>query len=167
VASAAPGSAEAELSAAIERGIGDALGKTQAMLAAFSPAIVAPENLEGLVRVELERWKSLGLVKDARLVADAVPPSAEIAQAAYWIAKEAIANAAKHAGGASVEVRMLGDGYSFRLCVVDDGPGFSDNLAFPNVGLGLVVMRSRAREVGGVLSVRTGQGTEISFTIHQ
>jgi signal transduction histidine kinase len=83
----------------------------------------------------------------------------------YRIAQEAISNAIKH--GKARNVALLLDAGDKRLVlkVKDDGVGISENPA--GHGLGLAVMRYRARLSGGELTVArlSEGGTEICCTI--
>lgn len=83
--------------------------------------------------------------------------------AAFRITQEALTNAAKHAAPTAVEVHVRFGEREFALAVVDDGLGFdsSEN----RMGLGLLGMRERARQVGGALTVSSGpDGTIVRFS---
>ena len=89
------------------------------------------------------------------------------ALALYRIAQEAMGNAAKHARAKHVNVRLeQADGMA-RLTVSDDGIGFVPEHAGQTDGLGLVNMRERVRQLGGVLEVESqpGRGTTIRAQI--
>jgi signal transduction histidine kinase len=68
---------------------------------------------------------------------------------------EALANAEKHASGCAVLVRVDTTGALVRLAIADAGPGFDVEQApgRERGHFGLVLMRDRAREGGGELSV--------------
>jgi signal transduction histidine kinase len=86
-----------------------------------------------------------------RLRADALPVlPAAVDLAAYRIASEALNNAARHAGAATVELAVAVRDDALHLDVVDDGRGLTS--AGPP-GVGLRSMRERAEELGGVLQV--------------
>jgi signal transduction histidine kinase len=77
---------------------------------------------------------------------------------AYYVASEALTNAAKHAQAANVHVEVLivegnGDGV-LRVRVRDDGRGGAD----PRGGSGLVGLKDRVEALGGALSVQTAPG---------
>lgn len=76
------------------------------------------------------------------------PLSAEVARAVWFTCSEGLANAAKHAPGANVRVR-LSEGPC--LEVVDDGPGGADA-----DGGGLSGLRARAAGAGAVLTIDSG-----------
>lgn len=91
--------------------------------------------------------------------------------AAYRIAQEALANAARHAGARRVELRLRVAGGALHLSVHDDGRGFdAGSLAAAAAGpdgFGLASMRERARMLGGDCTVRSrsGEGTTVMARI--
>jgi signal transduction histidine kinase len=91
---------------------------------------------------------------------------AEIETAVYFTCREALQNAAKHAGGATHARISLQQGpRDLTFEVADDGPGFEPSAA--PVGTGLRNMRDRIESVGGSLSVvsAAGLGTTVSGTV--
>jgi len=90
--------------------------------------------------------------------------------AVFRIAREAIANAVKHANPRHVEIVLSYEPRDLRLRVCDDGSGFSpfDADAAPNGGhWGIVGMRERATSLRGVLEIAgtpTG-GTIVSLSL--
>jgi signal transduction histidine kinase len=82
------------------------------------------------------------------------------------IAKEAVVNAATHAGPASIVVHLTYEPRQVRLEVGDDGRGADpDRLqaAMRDGHWGIAGMRERARAAGGTFVVRTtaGHGTRV------
>jgi nitrate/nitrite-specific signal transduction histidine kinase len=89
-------------------------------------------------------------------------PDAE--QALFRIAQEAITNVVRHAAAQRVEVRLGRQDRLVTLEVEDDGRGFDPHArAVSARRLGLVSMRERALELGGVLDIdsRPGAGTVV------
>lgn len=88
-------------------------------------------------------------------------------------AQSALANTVRHAEARRAEITLSFMGTSVSLDVVDDGRGFSPDspAAAPGGsetgGFGLPAMRSRARSLGGTLSVESapGQGTAVALTL--
>ncbi|MBO0687124.1 MAG: ATP-binding protein, partial [Candidatus Dormibacteraeota bacterium] len=93
--------------------------------------------------------------------------SAEVQEAVYRIAQEALANVIRHARASSVSVD-LGAGEDGRLVleVADDGVGFDGCLEQPG-HLGQRSMAERATALGGRLEVasRAGGGTTVRAEI--
>ena len=86
----------------------------------------------------------------------------------FRILQEALANAEKHAGARSVQVRLRLQGDVVCLAVRDDGCGFNTAAALSaneKPGLGLTNMRERAAAIGGHLEVLSapGRGTRITL----
>ncbi len=86
----------------------------------------------------------------------------QIEVAAYFCCREALQNAAKHAGrDAHVTVSLSEADGSLHFAVTDDGPGF--DAAADSGGIGLTGMRDRAGAVGGRLDVRASPaGTTVA-----
>ena len=70
----------------------------------------------------------------------------------YRIAQEAINNATRHGKARNIFLFLNAVGRSIRLHVVDDGTGISES---GSEGMGLDIMRYRARLIGGQLTIRT------------
>jgi signal transduction histidine kinase len=86
----------------------------------------------------------------------------EVQENLVRIAREAVANAARHGGAATILVE-LAPGSPLHLRVVDDGVGFDPACGVPGGGHGVPSMRERAAAIGAHLTLRSrpGQGTEI------
>ena len=127
----------------------------------------------GLRTPELERAKPAEIVR--RAVADherradmraavnvrGIPARAPLATkiALYRILSEALSNAARHGGGAGVEVTVTdaNDGY-LAVEVSDKGPGFDIRRKLDRGHLGLAGMRERAELLGGRFELESGPG---------
>lgn len=81
----------------------------------------------------------------------------------YRIAQEAINNATRHGKAGNIFLFLNGGDFSLRLRVVDDGAGISES---DSEGMGLDIMRYRARLMSGQLTIRQrkGRGTIVSCT---
>ena len=83
-------------------------------------------------------------------------------RAVWFTCAEGLANAAKHAPGASIEVRLERVGRTYVLSVCDDGCGGADA-----AGPGLCGLRERAAAVGATLYVDSpvGAGTSLRLVL--
>ena len=121
-------------------------------------------NLAAELRRELERAQiDGGLVASLEVGPGDTSVEGEAAVQMYYIAREAIANAVRHARASRLQVRLWGEDGRVCLSVVDDGAGFDPDAA-PGPGhFGLTGARERARSVGGELRIesRPGRGTTL------
>jgi len=83
----------------------------------------------------------------------------------YRIAQEAVANAVRHAGPTTIEIRLLRDGANVILAVRDDGTGFCLDEAV--LGGGVLGMRERAAAIGANLAIisAAGAGTLVRLAL--
>ena len=83
---------------------------------------------------------------DAR-IDDPLPDEVEVA--AYYVAAEALTNAAKHARASVVQMDVTTDDGTLTLMVRDDGVGGAD----PGEGSGLVGLQDRVEALGGSITI--------------
>ena len=83
------------------------------------------------------------------------------------IGQEAINNAVKHAGANRIEMALNFDTRSVRLSVRDNGRGFDSSQPIADGHFGLIGMRERAEQIGGVMSVHSAieGGTQIAVDV--
>lgn len=88
-----------------------------------------------------------------------------IATHVYYIAHEAVHNAAKHAGCTRIRICLDKHQGRIRLTITDNGSGFDP--AISHAGLGIRIMSYRAARIGGQLSIgRAGQtGTRVCLEL--
>jgi two-component system sensor histidine kinase UhpB len=118
--------------------------------------------LEALVR-SLRRAHGLDIELSAARTPGRLDADAELAL--YRIVQEALANAVRHSGASRIAVSLEADERAVRVGIADDGRGFpTDHTQDQNGrGLGLVGMRERARNAGGMLEIESapGEGTRV------
>jgi signal transduction histidine kinase len=139
------------------------LAETRAEMAAIAdglhPRLLEESGLAGAVR-ELAR-------RSAIPVEVAVGPSVEgdlaTEAALYFVCSEALTNAAKHAGAASISIRLARTRDDLVAEIEDDGVGGAD----PARGTGLSGLRDRVEALGGSITVadRAGHGTRVVASI--
>jgi signal transduction histidine kinase len=73
----------------------------------------------------------------------------------------------KHAQANRIDVALNFDTRSVRLSIRDDGRGFDPGEQIADGHFGLIGMRERAAQVGGVLSIQSTaeRGTEIAVDV--
>jgi signal transduction histidine kinase len=94
----------------------------------------------------------------AAAIPDAPPP---VTAAVVRVLNEALANALKHAAAGRVDVRLRADADALAVTIADDGRGFDPAAAAGAAEghLGLALMRARAAEAAGELSVEAAPGS--------
>ena len=99
------------------------------------------------------------------LAADIGRYSAEVEAAVYFCCLEALQNAAKHAAGATVTIRLWTESGGLLFAVADDGPGF--DVARARGGHGYTNMADRLGAIGGTVRWQSqpGQGTAVQGSI--
>ena len=83
------------------------------------------------------------------------------------IGQEAVNNAVKHARAKRIEVGLNFDTRKVQLSVRDDGRGFDPSEQIADGHFGLLGMRERAEQIGGVLSIDSApeRGTQIAIEV--
>jgi len=111
-------------------------------------------------------YGAAGMDVDLTVTGDLDTLSAATGLALYRIAEESLANAARHAGGAWVQVRLAIDPERALLRVVN-GPGAASSPALDQrPGLGLSGVRHRAGLLGGQLTVgQAGDGWRVEVDV--
>jgi PAS domain S-box-containing protein len=84
----------------------------------------------------------------------------------FRIAQEAVSNAVRHGRARHVNVSFVSGGGYARLRISDDGTGFGKP-ATPDSGMGINIMRYRARIIGGSLDIKSvpGEGVKVMCTL--
>jgi signal transduction histidine kinase len=94
-------------------------------------------------------------------------PESDVALNLYRIAQEAVSNAVKYSGATRIVITLSREGESLRLAIADDGCGIPSSTRPRRQkrlgGMGLHIMRYRARTMGATLRIQDRQphGTEV------
>jgi two-component system NarL family sensor kinase len=133
--------------------------EVRAMVNELRPPMLDELGLGAALRELGDRFTTA--TTEAHVDVDPLPElPAAVEVAAYHIAREATANAVRHAHASRVDVRLAVEDDLVRLEVRDDGSGMTGTL---RPGVGLASMEGRARELGGRLLVSTGSsGTTVT-----
>ena len=143
--------------ARIREGLGDALDELREVSHGIHPAILSQGGLDSALRA-LARRSVLPVELDVRLEAEAALPEA-VEVALYYVAAEALANAAKHARASVARLDVEASDGAVRLSIRDDGVGGADL----SRGTGLIGLRDRVEALGGTLAMVSpaGEGTSL------
>jgi signal transduction histidine kinase len=110
-----------------------------------------------------------GLHFDVAVHGQARPLGAGVDRQLLQVAREAIANAARHARARRIHVDVTYRADAVLLRIADDGAGFdADRVAAgANRHFGLQTMRERVQQIGGTLEIRSspGMGTYIEVAV--
>jgi signal transduction histidine kinase len=104
----------------------------------------------------VEESRAAGMTIDAQI--DAPPVLAAVGRAAFSIVREALTNAARHAPGAPVRVRVERDGDALALEVINEAPSTPRSLSARGTRRGLSGIRDRAALLGGRSKVGPEEG---------
>jgi signal transduction histidine kinase len=155
---------------AARAGASEAVGDVRRITEDLRPPALDELGLAGSLRALGDRSRTPALDVRVRVPDDvpALPAATEVA--CYRIAAEALANAVRHAGARTVEVRLDVDPDAVRLEVADDGHGVRPRAATRasagGSGLGLSSMRLRAEELGGRWSLDSSpDGTRVRVEV--
>jgi signal transduction histidine kinase len=135
------------------------LGDLREIARGIHPAILAEGGLRPALTT-LARRSPVPVRLDLEL-GRRLPEPVELA--AYYVINEALANTAKHAHAASMDVRVAADGGFLRISVRDDGHGGAD----PAHGTGLTGLIDRVEALDGQLTLRSppGAGTTLDVAL--
>jgi signal transduction histidine kinase len=142
--------------ASISTGLISAVDELREFARGIHPAGLLSGGLAAALK-SLARRSSMTVELQVQLK-ERLPRQSELG--AYYVVSEALTNAAKHAGAATVVVRAEDDGDLLRLSVRDDGVG---GARFDG-GSGLLGIKDRAEALGGRLFLNSppGSGTELT-----
>jgi signal transduction histidine kinase len=138
-----------ELLAEARVGAEQALRELRDLARGIHPPVLADRGLEEAVR----SLADLSPMQVSVSVELGPRPAAAVESAAYFVAAEGLANAAKHARAERVEIRIARRGSSLNLEILDDGSGGAD----PN-GSGLQGLRHRVEALDGTFRVLSPPG---------
>jgi signal transduction histidine kinase len=128
---------------------GSAIQELRDLARGIAPPVLADRGLAAALE-GLARRSAIPTTVEAE-IPRRPPPVVETA--AYFVAAEALTNAAKHAGGAPARVRALQEGDTLVVEVSDSGQGGAD----PD-GSGLTGLRHRVEALDGRLTVTSADG---------
>jgi signal transduction histidine kinase len=143
----------------VAAGLVAAVEDLQEISRGIHPAILSKGGLAPALRALAHRS---AIPVDLDITAD-VRVEEPIEVAAYFVASEALANAAKHSRASRVDVSLEQRDGRLLLCVRDDGVGGADTAR----GSGLLGLMDRVEALGGSIRIssRPGEGTQIAVEL--
>lgn len=157
--------------ARVDRLIDEAVNEVRQVLAELRPTLLDERGLLAALDNDL-RARRLGAPQ--LLVQLQAPPAleacrwpADVEYAAFMVAREAVANALRHARASWVRVALAGGAGMLQLEITDDGAGIPEAALHPRPGhLGVVGMRERSIAIGArfELGRRAEGGTRVALS---
>lgn len=155
----------AEILDELSSGLNSAYRQLRELLTTFRLKLDTPDLASAVRQTTGEFAERLGapVQLDYELPERILSPNEEIH--ILQIVREALANAVKHAQATEVKVRVDFRSPQVRVAILDNGVGFSSGEQ-PLQHYGMIIMRDRARTLGGRLSVnnREDGGVEVLLT---
>ncbi len=146
----------ADLAAQIEQITGDTLTSVWQVAKGLEPLPEGPHALVTALEQLASRVSNLHGIQCSFTSREPVLiQNPETATHLFLIAQEAVSNAVKHAKPSRMTISLSERNGTLRLAVRDDGVGFSRKKK--SEGMGLNIMRSRARIIDAALTVRAGK----------
>jgi len=148
--------------------VNEAINQTRGVARGLFPISLEENGLVSALEELAVNTSNLFKVR-CQFSADGQLPKVEdsVALHLYYIAQEAVLNAAKHGQAATVSISLGRANDRLILAVRDDGSGFevSDH---GSSGMGIRIMRYRARVIGAALDLKSqpGHGTQISCVFY-
>jgi len=155
---------QAEQLAVIRNLIRDAIEKTHRLSHGLYPVHIIEHGLEAAIEELCAEIKELySLPCSLQFEDDVEPLSSTITPHIYYIIREAIFNAAKHAGPNRIKIVLRCTGDTLFVNIHDDGQGMAKKQK--KKGLGLHTMHYRAKAIGATLTISPGTegGTTVSL----
>jgi signal transduction histidine kinase len=153
------GDALKEQLASLTEDVGSVLDALVEIARGIHPAILAQGGLAAALRA-LARRSAVPVELHAQIQG---PLPDEVEVAAYYVAAEALTNAAKHARASVAHMDVTTADGTLTLMVRDDGVGGAD----PGGGSGLVGLQDRVEALGGTIKIDSsaGSGTCVVVTL--
>jgi signal transduction histidine kinase len=141
------------------------LTEARALVAGLTPAALGTGSLDQAIRRQLERFaeeSTISVTYHADEESVALPTALEVVL--LRMAQESLTNARKHSQATEVTITLRVNENCVSMRVADNGVGFDPDL--PGDGFGLRGMRNRADQVGGRLTVHSGEdGTAVELEV--
>ncbi len=132
------------------------------------PGVLDDFGLEAAAEWLLEEFtQRTGIPSTLTAQVDEMCLDPALCTAAFRILQETLTNVARHAQATEVQVALLTDANAFTLVVHDNGRGITEADRHASKSLGLLGMRERAMQFGGLVSVVgvPDQGTTVSLLV--
>jgi PAS domain S-box-containing protein len=143
--------------------INNAIHQARSLARGLAPIEVEVSGLApALQKLARETEDRFGIVCRVHTSQPFLPVNKTASLQLYRIVQEAITNAVRHGQARRIEIDLTTDALGLRLCVRDDGRGFT-NPPRVRTGMGLRIMEHRVHAIGGALTIASdaNRGTEV------
>ena len=148
---------QAEQLAIIRNLIREAIEKTRRLSHGLYPVHIIEHGLEAAIEELCAEIKELySLPCTLQFAGDVEPLSSSITPHIYYIIREALFNAAKHAKANTIQIILRRRNNTLLVTIHDDGQGMAETEK--KKGLGLHTMHYRAKAIGATLTISPGTG---------
>lgn len=135
--------------------VGSSLLLVRRLTRGLLPVEAVAEGLASALRALAARTRDLyGISCRCTILDSALVHDPHLADQVYYIAQEAVANAARHSAATQINIRLRANRVTSRLTVSDNGKGFIPS-ANGRPGMGLRLMHYRAAMVGANLAIKS------------
>lgn len=141
--------------AEVAEGLASVLDDLRELARGIHPTVLSEGGLVPALKT-LARRSIVPVELDVRAI-ERLPEPVEVA--AYYVACEALTNAAKHSNASVVQVGAEVAGDTLHLRIADDGDGGAD----PALGSGLMGLKDRVEALGGRITVSSPAGAGTSL----
>lgn len=133
------------------------VGAQRRIVASLRPVMLDSFGLAIAIRNHVEDWtRSSGVPVDLDIPSPLPTLPSEAALSLFRITQESLTNAAKHARASNVRISLRLDEQEIRLRIEDNGVGIPAELMHHPSSHGILGMRERLRQFGGLLSIVPG-----------
>ncbi len=146
--------------------LNDAIEQTRALARGLFPVGIASDGLRGAFEEMAATVESVSDVTCRVEGREPLPTDDRVRTLhLFRIVQEAVNNALRHSGARTVSIRMINGEDRKGIVVVDDGVGIHESSTGEGRGMGLHLMRYRARVINASIEIRSredGKGTEVA-----
>ncbi len=159
-------SAEAESAQKIKILINEAIEKTRSMARGLCPIHLIDHGFQNAIKELTLNIKNIyGITCDFKAESNVEINNTIFATHLLYITQEALQNAIKHGMATEIAIELQERRTKYSLIISDNGSGFSE--AANSKGMGIKIMKFRAKMIGAVLSLNSnasgGTAVEVVF----
>jgi PAS domain S-box-containing protein len=146
--------------------IKEAITKTRHLARGLCPVRLEQQGLESALRDLAEKMQTLfGLACTFQCDAPVLIADNSVATHLFYIAQEAVHNAARHSGARTIEIALRAADENLSLRVHDDGCGLRPGPHRPGMGLRIMEFRAKMINAGLEIASPPGGGTTVTVTL--